>query len=910
MKTAILALALILVTGTSGSVPAGHKSDDAVLEQLEALTERLSARSDESDDDSDDPDDFDGIEDIKERIKRALRAHLRRNPCRVVEVLDEILEELTALRERHPRRRFDRLIRRVWMLRLRVLERLPEGQSCGGDHSFLVDPRLRPSSPELPGLDGVTPRPLARMADHNGNRADFVSNELVLATDSPDALAGLIARWGGELLASLAPGDMGLSGVPALHLVRIDTELAGTEDLVSDWQALHPSRGGAYRVSTEEGLRLLAVAGREAAAGLPIGMSWIGVGQDFRLRVTVEAPVGPAGFNSSSATNYVGDAYDWHFLNRGSEQDVGATEAWTLLDHARRLSNRVGIGILDMGFVPDRDFPAGVVAVSNVPRSPALGTQNLVGCSAGPCPYHGTNVTGAAMGVPDNGYGASGSAGPVGVPVLIFTVGDPFSTIAAMTRARVNGARIVNMSYGVTVPAPFSLLLGPFDLLTGAFRGAGLLPFASAGNDGKDVDAEDCFFGCWEEARHWPCEGAGVTCVGGLARNSQEKTVNSNYGRHDVDIYAPYGVLVGPDPNNPGNIARAVSGTSFSSPHAAGVAALIWAADPTLPANDVERILFETAHRPSPPDSFVNRWVNALGAVELALPSLVRIESPRDGLRVSRGTTVDLTAFVWEGGRGSPTLTWSSDRDGVLGSGTGISRNNLSFGAHRITALATFADGFATNDSVLVEILNDPPQVEITRPAPGASVFQSEAVIVRGTSFDPNNVETGFRLLDSQVSWHLDGSATPLASGHNATLVVGPVAPGPHTLSFRGIDDGSLSDEASVTLNVAADPSNLPPTTEILEPANGANFVGAGAINATFRGRGTDPEDGDVSDTLVWMASLNGAPFVEIGRGPLINVPLVAASPSNSYAIRLVATDRDGVPSAPDIIQITVTLFF
>jgi hypothetical protein len=184
-------------------------------------------------------------------------------------------------------------------------------------------------------------------------------------------------------------------------------------------------------------------------------------------------------------------------------------------------------------------------------------------------------------------------------------------------------------------------------------------------------------------------------------------------------------------------------------------------------------------------------------------------------------------------------------------------------------------------------------------------------VIARGTSFDPNNVETGFRLLDSQLRWYLDDSPTPLATGHNATLVLGPVVPGPHVLTLRGTDDGSLSDEASILLNVAANPANLPPTAEILEPANGANFVGSEVINVTFRGRGTDPEDGDVSDTLVWMASLNGAAFVEIGRGPLVNAVLPAAFPSNVYEVQVSAIDRSGVASStPDRIRITLTLFF
>ena len=45
---------------------------------------------------------------------------------------------------------------------------------------------------------------------------------------------------------------------------------------------------------------------------------------------------------------------------------------------------------------------------------------------------------------------------------------------------------------------------------------------------------------------------------------------------------------------------------------------MIWAADPSLDADEVQEILFDTAH--SSPDDEVNRYVNALGAVQTADP--------------------------------------------------------------------------------------------------------------------------------------------------------------------------------------------------------------------------------------------------------------------------------------------------
>jgi hypothetical protein len=84
-----------------------------------------------------------------------------------------------------------------------------------------------------------------------------------------------------------------------------------------------------------------------------------------------------------------------------------------------------------------------------------------------------------------------------------------------------------------------------------------------------------------------------------------------------VDLFAPYWVLIGADPDSPANAVRWMGGTSFSSPFVAGVAALVWAADPGLRADEVEAILLRTAITSSDPT--VGRYVDAFAAVVDAL---------------------------------------------------------------------------------------------------------------------------------------------------------------------------------------------------------------------------------------------------------------------------------------------------
>jgi serine protease len=382
--------------------------------------------------------------------------------------------------------------------------------------TFTVDPSLRPTQAALPGLDGVTSRPLARLVEPRGHPVDFVYNELVLVTDEPTILSAFIVRWNGILPGSLVPADYGLKGV-SQHLIRIDPNRANAGTLSADLEVLAPRVGrGAHRVSSQEGLNLLAAAAREAVEGSNVGVNWVGHPADFVSRTTSESPSGPsAGLIPSCCPNEFGiggyspNAYDWNYLNQETWVDIGVTEAWRLLALAGKLGNKVDLAILDQGFLPNTDFPPGGTAWS-------VGAFDPIGTIGWDDPWHGTKVVGAAMAVTDNKFGAAGPGGPVARPILIYTSYDPWSSSIALMNAVAFGAKIVNMSYHWSIPAMLSFTVLPFEFTTAIVRGTGILLFASAGNDGDDVDAEDCFIVCWEEEWVTPCENSGVICVGGL----------------------------------------------------------------------------------------------------------------------------------------------------------------------------------------------------------------------------------------------------------------------------------------------------------------------------------------------------------------------------------------------------------
>src|SRR5690606_5130507 len=345
-----------------------------------------------------------------------------------------------------------------------------------------------------------------------------------------------------------------------------------------------------------------------------------------------------------------------------------------------------------MGFAPDEDMPDGWLAISNVPLNDPIGTANLLSCGGGnDCPWHGQNVASAAMAEADNGFGGAGSAGPIAEPVLVFTLYDFFTSITALGEARIAGARIANMSYSAPVPWYLGWSVLPFEAATLAFRETGMLLFAAAGNDGKNVDSEGCTFGvCWERTWWTPCENGGVICVGGMAGNSKNKALNSNYGGEQVDIFAPYTLWLGPDPESPDNRARVLNGTSFSSPFVAGVAALIWAADPDQSADDVESALMDNAHPNN--DDRVKRHVDAFSAVTSVLgnvPPSISLAGGGD-VPVNLPLTISATVSDLEDPFPCCTLTWSSNVDGPLtGSGFQLEHTFTTLGSRTITATAT-----------------------------------------------------------------------------------------------------------------------------------------------------------------------------------------------------------------------------
>jgi subtilisin family serine protease len=207
-------------------------------------------------------------------------------------------------------------------------------------------------------------------------------------------------------------------------------------------------------------------------------------------------------------------------------------------------------------------------------------------------PMHGTHCSGIIAGVRNNDKGGDGIADNVRI-MMIRAVpdGDEHDKdIANAIRYAVdNGAQVVSMSFG----KDFSPEKQWVDDAVRYAEDKGVLLVHAAGNDAKDVDSSDNFpcptyFDGKTRASNWITVGAsGDPKNGGITANF------SNYGKKEVDVFAPgvqiYASLPG------GNTYGRLSGTSMACPVVAGTAALLLEYFPALSAKQLKYVIEKSA---------------------------------------------------------------------------------------------------------------------------------------------------------------------------------------------------------------------------------------------------------------------------------------------------------------------------
>ncbi len=309
--------------------------------------------------------------------------------------------------------------------------------------------------------------------------------------------------------------------------------------------------------------------------------------------------------------------YEWAFLSSHVDRALDMTQG----------DSHIVVGIIDTGIAKVPDLAGKIDSIWTV--NGATTTQDF---DSNDDYGHGTAVASLIAANVGDGVGMAGFGGDthiIGIHAGDDGIFTDTQVAVALTKLVSLGVRIVNMSLGGRTPSEPELV----DAIHLA-AAQGVLLIASAGNDGGYVG--------WPAADLQPSGGGrsyGLT-VGAIDATGHRASF-SDYGKH-LSLVAPgtyggtnAGVLValppasrfdnenlnwlGPDGAHYGYVA----GTSFAAPEVAGIAALIWAAQPDLASHQVADILKQSASRTA------SDWTPGMGCGTLDAGAALELATSR-----------------------------------------------------------------------------------------------------------------------------------------------------------------------------------------------------------------------------------------------------------------------------------------
>lgn len=218
---------------------------------------------------------------------------------------------------------------------------------------------------------------------------------------------------------------------------------------------------------------------------------------------------------------------------------------------------------------------------------PGYGNENVLPVKKSES--HGTHVAGIIAAERNNGLGANGVANNVEImSIRAVPNGDEYDKdVAKAIRYAVdNGAKVINGSFGKSF-SPHA------DWVRDAIKYASdnnVVFVHAAGNDSKDVDTEPNFPD--DNVNYVEVSNTYIR-VGALAPKYGSEMVAgfSNYGKKNVDVFAPGAQVYSTTPENE---YKTMGGTSMAAPAVAGVAALVWSQYPKLKASQVKQIIMDS----------------------------------------------------------------------------------------------------------------------------------------------------------------------------------------------------------------------------------------------------------------------------------------------------------------------------
>jgi subtilisin family serine protease len=402
---------------------------------------------------------------------------------------------------------------------------------------------------------------------------------------------------------------------------------------------------------------------------------------------------------------------------------------------------------------------------------------------------HGTATAGTAGAATNNGAGVAGVAwtNPIMPLVVVDSSGNAmYSNMAsAITYAADHGVRVMNMS--LAGPSGSSTLQSAINYAWNK----GSIVVASAGNYGTSTP-------------YYPAACDNVVAVSATDSNDAIASF-SNFGSW-IDLAAPGASIL---TTSTGGSYGSWSGTSFSAPIVAGVAALVLSAKPSLSPNSLVSLLEQNSDDlgASGYDIYYGYGrVNAYKAVTAALgsssiaPPSVSITSPTNGSTVSGTVAVPGTATSSLTINSVQLLVDSQQVLTVSAAPFSFSWDSTAFanGNHTLTVKAYDTAGNVGSASVAVSVNNvavvdsQAPTIVITKPSSGGTV--SGNISIAASASDNVGV--------TQVSFYVDGilKSTDVSAPYTCTWNSRKVSSGPHTIKATAWDAAGNSTSASINV--------------------------------------------------------------------------------------------------------------
>lgn len=412
---------------------------------------------------------------------------------------------------------------------------------------------------------------------------------------------------------------------------------------------------------------------------------------------------------------------------------------------------------------------------------------------------HGTGSAGTLGAVGNNGIGVAGANWQVDIIPVRIAISDQNSSAYISTMATCieyatdNNARVVNLSYG-------GIQYSTIDAAAQYLRANNGLLFMSAGNSGQEHSTYPDF--------------TSFVGVGATDRDDTRASFSS-WGTY-VDITAP-GVDIAT--TYPDDQYVYYSGTSFSSPLTAGIAALMVAANPAITPAEIENGLFSTAvdiGAAGDDNVFGHGLVDAFAAVSFAL-QLGDFEPPVANLSVANNPAQydEVVGFSSDGSMdpdGSSITYYWDFGDGSSSTAANPTHTYYQAGSFQVSLTVTDVDNLSDTAVTTVQITNQIPNPVISI-VDAQSSYDVEQVI--------KFVGSGSTDGDGSIVSHAWEFGNGDTSSVDDPLYAYPAA-GSYTVTLTVTDNAGAPNSTSVVVNVI-DPYELTAPSDLAATVNGAD---------------------------------------------------------------------------------------